>query len=114
MRFRTALSLANLAAMVAAFVVLFEFPSYGEIAFYALVAWIFVGFGLMDLPGARATPTGPGASSSGSFPSGGGNPRPSGGTAASPAPIDFCIWCGTPLPAGATVCPSCGQRVAGP
>lgn len=112
MRLRTALSLANLAAIVAAFLVLFEFPAYASIAFYALVAWIFVGFGLMYLPGARAQPTGPGASAPAPFPGAGGAPLPSGGSGASGTPLDFCVWCGSTLPAGAALCPACGRRVA--
>lgn len=111
MRLRTALSLANLVAIVAAFLVLFEFPAYSDIAFYALVAWIFVGFGLMYLPRLRAAPAGPGTPLSGPFP-GGGGPLPSGGEASLSGAIDFCVWCGTTLPAGASVCPACGHRVA--
>lgn len=111
MRLRTALSLANLVAIVVAFLVLFEFPAYASIAFYALVAWIFVGFGLMYLPGSRASPTGTDSSLASPFP-GSGRPLPS-GTGASPSPaIDFCVWCGTTLPAGAVACPACGRRVA--
>ena len=112
MRLRTALSLANLAAIVVAFLVLFEFPDYAQVAFYALVAWIFVGFGLMYLPGARATPAGPRSTSTGTFPGAGGAPLPSAGGATVRAPLDFCVWCGTTLPAGVSVCPACGHRIA--
>ena len=113
MRFRTVLSFANLAAIVIAFVVLFEFPAYASYAFYALVAWIFIGFGLMYLPiGARTAATGPGTPLGGTFP-GSAGPLPSGPGRSPPvgSPIDFCIWCGTSLPPGTTVCPSCGHRV---
>ncbi len=115
MRLRTALSLANLVAIVLAFLVLFEFPDYASYAFYALVAWIFVGFGLMYLPGVRAAPAGPGPgpSAAGPFPSVGGA-LPSGGRGSSGGSIDFCVWCGTTLPPGASVCPACGRRVAAP
>ncbi len=112
MRRRTALSLANLVAIVTAFVVLFEFPAYSGIAFYALVAWIFVGFGLMYLPAlgrpAAPAPGGPFPAAAGAP----GAPLPSGGPASGPsAPIDFCIYCGTTLPPGATTCAACGHRV---
>lgn len=112
MRLRTALSLANLVAIVAAFLVLFEFPTYSPIAFYALVAWIFVGFGLMYLPGARAGPASRSPAPSSPFPGSGGGPLPSGGATTPTRSIDFCVWCGTNLPAGAVVCPACGRRVA--
>lgn len=110
MRLRTALSLANLIAIVVAFLVLFEFPAYAPYAFYALVAWIFVGFGLMYLPGARSA--GSGASAAGTFPNAGGSPLPSAGGAAPGARLDFCVWCGATLPADAGTCPTCGRRVA--
>ena len=112
MRLRTALSLANLVAIIVAFLVLFEFPAYSQIAFYALVAWIFVGFGLMYLPGARAALTLPNPAPSGPFPGTGGGPLPSGGPTTPSRSIDFCVWCGTTLPSGATVCSACGHRVA--
>ena len=112
MRLRTALSLANLAAIVVAFLVLFEFPDYAPYAFYALVAWIFVGFGLMYLSGARAAPMGPNSAAAGAFPGAGGAPLPSGRGTAPGIPLDFCVWCGTTLPVGASVCPACGRRVA--
>ena len=113
MRLRTALSLANLAAIVVAFLVLFEFPVYAQVAFYGLVAWIFVGFGLMYLRGARAAPAGSGSAPAGTSPGVGGAPLPSGGGAGPPAvSLDFCVWCGTTLPPSTSVCPACGRRVA--
>ena len=116
MRLRTVLSLANLVAIVTAFVVLFEFPDYATITFYALVAWIFIGFALVYLPArSRAAAGGPaGGTYAGTFPGTGGTPLPSGTTGGPPpaASPDFCIWCGTTLPAGAAVCASCGHRVA--
>ena len=116
MRLRTALSLANLVAIVLAFLILFGFPAYSTYAFYGLVAWIFLGFALVYLPArSRSTAGGPtGDTYGGTFPSAGGTPLPSGGATVSPSPssLDFCVWCGTSLPPGAAVCPSCGHRVA--
>ncbi len=116
MRLRTVLSLANMVAIMVAFLVLFEFPAYSPITFYALVAWIFIGFALVYLPArSRAAAGGPaGDTYGGTFPNPGGMPLPS-GTSGSPSAAvspDFCVWCGTTLPAGAAVCPSCGHRVA--
>ncbi len=113
MRLRTVLSLANLVAIVVAFVVLFEFPQYSALAFYGLVGWMFVGFGLMYLPGVRRpNPALPGAvPGSTSFPNAGGAPLPSTAPGAAAPPIDFCIWCGSTIPPGSGVCPACGRRV---
>jgi hypothetical protein len=108
--YRIALSLANLAAIVAAFVVLFEFPQYSAYAFYALVAWIFVGFALLYLPRRAARPgPSPGGGAAGPFGGPAGAPLPSSTPGSAPAPVDFCIYCGTTLPSGATTCPSCGH-----
>jgi hypothetical protein len=111
---RTALSLANLAAILVAFLVLFELPQYSTDAFYALLAWIFIGFGLMYLPRRRAQPTGPtpGGDLSGTFRSPSAAPLPSASGSAARPSVDFCIYCGTTLPSGSTVCPACGHGIS--
>ncbi len=112
---RVVLSIANLVAIVVAFAILFEFPQYSEYAFYALIVWIFIGFALIYLPRRAARP---GSSPGGPSPRGraggsaGANPAaplPSSSPLASAPPVDFCIYCGTTLPPGATVCPACGH-----
>ena len=114
MRLRTALSLANLVAIVVAFLVLFEFPAYSPLTFYALVAWIFIGLALMYLPSARRTaPVAPGSGpSSPTFPSGAATSGASSSGSTEPSALDFCIWCGTTLPFGSPSCPACGRRVS--
>ncbi len=113
MNARAVLSLVNLAAIVTAFVVLFELPQYAQYAFYGLLAWIAVGFVLMYVPGV-GRPSASGAASAGPLPSAdptGGATFPSGATAASARPLDFCIYCGTTLASGASACSACGHRV---
>jgi hypothetical protein len=107
---RTWISIANLVAIVSAFVVLFEFPQYYEYAFYGLLAWILVGFVLFyAFRPTRAAPQ-PGAPSSSSGTTGGRSATPlASGTS---PPLDFCIFCGSTLPVGAAVCPACGHRVS--
>jgi hypothetical protein len=111
---RTVISLANLVAIITAFVVLFELPQYYEYAFYGLLAWILVGFVLFyGSRSGRSTPKPEGAIPSGgaasALPSG---PLPSGTPAGASVPLDFCIFCGNNLPVGTAVCPACGHRVA--
>lgn len=110
---RTAISLANLAAIAVAFFVLFELPQYYEYAFYGLLAWLVVGFVLFYAFRPVRSPLPPG----GAVPSGGGagpagpSPLPTGPSSGSSAPLDFCIFCGNNLPVGAAACPACGHRV---
>jgi hypothetical protein len=114
---RFLVSIVNLAAIAVAFVVVFELPQYASYAFYALLVWIVVGFTVSYFTGwgrssrARATSSasGPGGADSataGTFPSA---TLPS-----APFVYDFCIYCGTTLPPGATTCPACGHGVATP
>jgi hypothetical protein len=110
---RTVISLANLAAVVVAFVVLFELPQYSDLAFYGLLGWIVVGFVLFyGFRSSRSAPTpGDAFPSTGAAGPDGSAPLPSGTAPRSSAPLDFCIFCGTTLPVGAGVCPACGHRV---
>jgi len=110
---RTVISLANLAAVALTFAVLILLPQYSDLAFYALLGWMLVGFVLFyTFRSARSAPS-PG----GTFPSSGtaavdrSGPMPSGAPSAPSAPLDFCIFCGNTLPVGSAACPSCGHRV---
>jgi hypothetical protein len=111
---RLVISLANLLAVIVAFVVLIELPQYSPYAFYGLLAWILVGFVLFyGLRSRRSTrqPEGafPSSGPAGAAPSG---PLPSGTPSGTSAPLDFCIFCGNTLPTGTAVCPVCGHRVS--
>jgi hypothetical protein len=112
MRARTVLSLLNLAAMTATFVVWLAFPRFAEYALYLAVGWIVVACTLLYTSWAArplGTPSGaagrPGPASSTPSVS---EPAP---TSASPAPIGFCIFCANDLPVGASQCPACGHPV---
>ena len=110
---RTLISLANLVAVVVAFTILVELPQYSDLALYGLLGWMLVGFLLFY--GFRSSRSSP--SPGGTFPSGGATaidgaaPLPSGARSGPSAPLDFCIFCGNTLPAGAGLCPACGHRV---
>jgi hypothetical protein len=110
---RTVVSLANLVAVVVTFAVLILLPQYSDLAFYALLGWMVVGFLLFyGLRSGRSAPS-PGGPfpSTGSAPTDGSGPLPSAGGSGSSAPLDFCIFCGNSLPGGSAACPSCGHRV---
>jgi hypothetical protein len=110
---RTWISLLNLIAIVVAFVVLFGLPQYSAYAFYGLLTWILVGFVLLyAFRMGRTTPSA-GALGGTSAPSGvaGGTPLPSASSAGPAATIDFCIYCGTALASGISICPACGHPV---
>jgi len=113
MQRRALFSLINVAVAAAALVVLFAFPRYAGYAVYAFFGWFVVSITFVWF--ARGTP--PVAASSG----GGGGPAPgaTNGTPlhpgrplpASPPPIDFCVYCATTLPPGASRCLACGHPV---
>jgi hypothetical protein len=113
---RTWISIVNLVAIVLAFVVLFELPQYSTYAFYGLLGWILASFVLLyALRVGRTTPAGR-AQSGGGGPTGssgasGSSPLPFSGAPGSATTVDFCIYCGTTLPAGAAACPNCGRAV---
>ncbi len=101
MMLRRLVAFLNIGLFLLAFVCLYYFSQYATLIFYGLLLWMFVSLFLffgrsMDRPiGGRPAPiaTGP------SVPSG------------PPASLDFCVYCGTPLPRGATTCPACGMLV---
>ncbi len=110
MHLRAVLTIVNFAVVAVALAIFFLVPSLATIAVYAVLIWMFSSLVIFYTPfGHRqirptAPPLGP---ASGSGPSSGasaGAPLPSSG-------IGFCIYCGTHLAAGATVCPTCGRTV---
>lgn len=114
MKGRIFVSIANLFAILVAFVILFEYPQYSDYAFYLLIIWMVVAFVLLyatrpSLPvGVANAPaeTSPFPSTSPSA-----TPLPS-GPASAPS-IGFCIYCATPLPPGTRACPACGHALPG-
>lgn len=109
---RVLVSIANLGAIVVAFVILFAFPQYSNDAFYALIAWMVVGFVLLYAIRPR-TPSLPADPSLGSspFPSNASStPLASSGSEMSGG-IGFCIYCATPVPPGTRACPACGHAL---
>jgi hypothetical protein len=106
MQFRTVLTLVNLAAFVAAIIVLELLPQYAAIAFYGLVAWMLASLALLYRPGA-GRPV--------------GTPNPSPGAGSSDVPLastsapqhasalGFCIYCAAPVEPGTARCPACGH-----
>ncbi len=116
MNARTWISIANLVVIVLAFVILFELPQYSSFAFYGLLGWVFVSFVLLyAFRVGRTHPVGPSQAGAGGS-TGGFSAAPSGALPSSapggaPGPVDFCIYCGTSLPSGTSVCPACGHVV---
>jgi hypothetical protein len=101
---RTALSLVNLGVLSATLTVWFLLPHYSTYALYGCLAWVVIAFALMySAWGNRplGTTGGAGAGLRGSDGSGGSRP-----------PLDFCIYCATTLPVGASRCPACGHAGA--
>jgi len=108
---RTVLSFVNLAVLGATLTIWFVFPAYSTYALYACLGWVVAAFVLMysawgNRPvglAARSAPAG-----SGPLPS--RNPSAGGGGGRSTVPpVDFCIYCGTHLPASAVRCGACGH-----
>jgi len=119
MMVRTLLSLINLGVIAAAVAIWLAFPQYAGVAVYGLLGWMLLTFIVMYSPwgnrpvssssnGAAA----PSTASFGALPA--SAPLPSApSTPASTPTIDFCVFCGTTLPAGANRCPACGHPVVG-
>lgn len=116
------LTFINFALLGVAIAVYLFLPSIADLFLYILLAWMFASIVLFYLPvsqrrlGSRAAPPAAPSSASGPSPSGvplpSGRPMPAGVPPGSgPAPIAFCIYCGTDLPTGAIMCPACGKPV---
>ena len=107
---RTAVLALYGVVLVAALLVQFLYPALGVYVFYGLLFWLVASFFVFRLPGMNRNVTG------------GGSARPtpstqSAGPSAPPLPstppvaLEFCAFCGTSLPEGATKCPACGHAV---
>jgi len=101
MELRRAFAVVNVTILVAALAVELLRPQYAPyvayIFLYGLVATLVLLFA-RPAPGAART-VGPPATAPGS-------PLPAGGPATT---LDFCVYCGTPYPPGATACAACGR-----
>jgi len=109
---RVVISIVNLVAIVAAFVVLFEYPQYESEALYVLIAWMVGGFlllyvfrprpsALADAPLASGTP----------FPSTVPIAAAPSTASESTGGIGFCIYCAAPIAPGTRACPACGHAL---
>jgi len=109
---RVLISIANLVAIVIAFIILFEYPLYATDAFYFLIAWMIAGFVLLYAFRPRF-PAAPQDSVAGASPfpsSGPGQPLASSPPAGG---LGFCIYCAAPIAPGARACPTCGHALPG-
>jgi zinc-ribbon domain len=123
MLLRVLFSLINIGIFLALFVLYFVLTGYMDLVFYALLGWFVASFLLLRLPimsrrvggGPSASSAAPAAAPVGSSTgaSGGGTPLPSSTTmptsGVDAADIGFCPHCGTHVPPGTSVCPSCGR-----
>jgi hypothetical protein len=110
MQLRVLFSFVNIGIFLVLFALEFLLPAYSNLIFYALLAWFVLSFLLLRAPfmsrrvggpTPQPTPPAPGAP----LPSG-ARPGPSGVDAAE---IGFCPHCGTNVPPGTLLCPSCGR-----
>jgi len=112
---RVLVSVANLFAILIAFVILFVYPQYSAYAFYLLITWMVVAFVLLYAMRSSARAAGtldsPDSSPFPSSPSAPNAPLPSGSPQA--PSVGFCIYCATPLPPGTRACPACGHALPG-
>lgn len=110
------LTAINFATILAAVVVLLEFPVYAPIAFYVLLGWM-VG-SLLILYHPRSSP--PASTSTAAS----GAPGPGGGPLVASEPpllstmsgqhssaLGFCMYCAAPVTPGTTRCPACGHAL---
>lgn len=102
---RRLLSLLNTALLGAVLLVMFLFPQYAAFALYAIVGWIAAGLTL--------TWSGWGTSGAPSAAAPGSSPVALAGGAA-PAPIDFCVYCGSYFASGERSCSKCGKPLPRP
>jgi hypothetical protein len=109
---RVWISVANLAAIMIAFVVLFEFPQYANDAFYVLITWMVAGFILLYAirPRTPGMPTSP-LDSTSPFPSSSPTASPLSSGSEGSGGLGFCIYCAAPIVPGARACPSCGHAL---
>ncbi len=111
MQLRVLFSIVNIGVFLTLFALEFLVQAYATLIFYALIAWFVASFLILRAPfmsrriGLPSTPR--------SSPGGFGAPLPSStaplGTGLDSAEIGFCPHCGTNVPPGTLLCPSCGR-----
>jgi len=105
------LSFVNLAVLGATLTIWFAFPAYSTYALYACLGWVVAAFVLMYSSwGSRPVGVAPRSTPATSPPLAGTPGRGyGGGSRGVPPSVDFCIYCGTHLPASAVRCSACGH-----
>jgi len=110
MQLRVLFSIVNIGIFLVLFALEFTEPAYATIIFYVLLGWFVGSFLLLRAPfmnrqigGTRTStpPRPPGAP----LPSA----TPGGSAGVDAAEIGFCPHCGTHVPPGTLICPSCGR-----
>ncbi|MCI4328374.1 MAG: zinc ribbon domain-containing protein [Thermoplasmata archaeon] len=101
---RWVLTITYLVVLAVAILVQFLDPAIAGLLFYGVLGWFVLSLFLYRLP-AMNRPIGwskpPAAPANGA-------PLPSGSPVVS---LDFCTNCGTHVPPGTSVCPSCGRTI---
>ena len=108
MLLRTLLTFVNFATIAGAIAILLAYPQYASIAFYVLLAWMFVSLALMYHPRGNRPVTGPSTSGIGLSPD---VPLASNTGHEHSSSIGFCMYCATPLAPGTDRCPACGKSL---
>jgi hypothetical protein len=103
---RQAMLLFNIGLFAVVLTVDLLVPVYSTYIFYGLLGWIVASLFLYRLPVMNRR-VGGGFVASGSTPLASGNPT--GPPSTSTGDLGFCIHCGTMVPAGTPICPSCGR-----
>jgi hypothetical protein len=114
MQLRVLFSIVNIGIFLVLFALEFVIPAYATLLFYGLLGWFVASFLILRLPFmSRRIGGGPKPLSASSSASGAGTPLPSTGTppgtGVDAGEIGFCPYCGTHVPPGTLVCPSCGR-----
>lgn len=119
------LTIVNFTLLGVAIAVYLFVPSVADFFLYVLLAWMFASIVLFYLPisqrrigSGTAPPSTTTTTSAVSMGPSGGTSLPSSRNApfsptpgSAPTALEFCIYCGGDLPAGAVICPMCGKPV---
>jgi hypothetical protein len=101
---RAVLSIASLAAFLAAVAALWAFPQDSELIFYVLLGWMFAWLTLLYLPGVRRRVAGAGGPTVSPD-----SPLASTSSVPPSSSLGFCIYCAAPVEPGTLRCPACGH-----
>lgn len=104
---RTLLAVVNLGVLSVTLAVWVLLPAYSEYALYGCLGWVVAALVLMYSTWGNRRIGGSADGPTSGAPLAGGT-----GTATGLPPLDFCIYCAAPMPAGASRCPACGHAGA--